>query len=330
MYLNQVFEFSMVLDNKNFQNVLAMTYDKINDWEEIEEYRDNSFASKGITVLYRNSQYKKKIKLIVNSAFLLNNKKMDSKKLIKKSNQYISKYFNSTYVLDDFNLTKVVFLADIDVGSIKNVFSYIKVLQRIGKVKGFSPSDYEHFNKNNSFCLDGNSNGIEFAIYNLKELLVNYFRKSEISYKKQKCIIEDSKNILRTEIRLTKQKTIRAYTNQIDDSNQVATLLEKNWEIFLDIFTQIIPFGDFYKKNTAIEIIQREIKDTLLKRRMLRLITLIPEKKSLLLAQKALNYRRIDDIMKAFEKINLSPITISKRQDVKYLENLYFYLFNEN
>ena len=63
---------------------------------------------------------------------------------------------------------------------------------------------------------------------------------------------------------------------------------------------------------------------------MLRLITLIPEKKSLLLAQKALNYRRIDDIMKAFEKINLSPITISKRQDVKYLENLYFYLFNEN
>jgi hypothetical protein len=33
---------------------------------------------------------------------------------------------------------------------------------------------------------------------------------------------------------------------------------------------------------------------------MLRLVELIPDKKSLLLAQKALNYRRIDKVMNAF------------------------------
>ena len=60
--------------------------------------------------------------------------------------------------------------------------------------------------------------------------------------------------------------------------------------------------------------------------KMLWLIGLVPEKKSLLLAQKALNYRRIDKVMKAFFDIELAPVTISKRQDVKKLDNLYNYL----
>ena len=67
-----------------------------------------------------------------------------------------------------------------------------------------------------------------------------------------------------------------------------------------------------------------------LRRRMLRLVALIPEKKSLLLAQKALNYRKIDDVMETFAKINVSPITISKRHDVKHLKCLYSYLDENN
>jgi len=79
-----------------------------------------------------------------------------------------------------------------------------------------------------------------------------------------------------------------------------------------------------------MEIIQREVKNMTLRRRMLRLVALVPEKKSLLLAQKALNYRKVDDVMGAFAKINVSPITISKRHDVKYLKSLYAYLDDEN
>jgi hypothetical protein len=59
---------------------------------------------------------------------------------------------------------------------------------------------------------------------------------------------------------------------------------------------------------------------------MLRLLDLIPEKKSLLLAQKVLNYRRIDKVMKAFFDIEVAPITISKRHDIKKLDNIYNYL----
>ena len=43
------------------------------------------------------------------------------------------------------------------------------------------------------------------------------------------------------------------------------------------------------------------------------MIDLIPEKKSLFLAQKALNSRKVDDVMEGFAKIGVSPVTICKR-----------------
>jgi len=89
---------------------------------------------------------------------------------------------------------------------------------------------------------------------------------------------------------------------------------------------RIIPFGNIYKKSKAEEIIRTKVKDTTIKRKMLWLVGLVPEKKSLLLAQKALNYRRIDKVMKAFFDIEVAPITISKRHGIKKLDNLYNHL----
>ena len=94
----------------------------------------------------------------------------------------------------------------------------------------------------------------------------------------------------------------------------------------LHILTKIIPYEGFYKKDKAVDIIWENIKDNRLRRRMLRLVALIPEKKSLYLAQKAMNYRNIEKVMEAFAEINVSPVTISKRQDVQYLKNIYRYL----
>jgi hypothetical protein len=59
---------------------------------------------------------------------------------------------------------------------------------------------------------------------------------------------------------------------------------------------------------------------------MLRLLRLVPEKKSLYNAIKELNTRNIDDIIFLFAKLNVSPITISKREDADYLKSLYSYL----
>ena len=94
----------------------------------------------------------------------------------------------------------------------------------------------------------------------------------------------------------------------------------------MSVFAQIVPYGDLYKKDAAVEIIRQKVKDLRLQQRMLRLIALIPEKKSVLLALKALNYRESDKIRGAFAKIGLPPATISKRHDVKCLKSLYSFL----
>ena len=323
MYVNQILELSMVLDNEHFQKVFARSYngeDYID--EDSGEFMDHSLSSKGITVIYRDSQYKKKIRLIVNTYMLVDDAS-DIDRLIRKLDKRIAEYFNGRYRIVDFVLSGMNLVADIDVGTRENAFAYLKVIQRIGRVKGFSPASYECFDDNASFCLSGNSNGIDFLIYDLEMAVMRQFKDSDA--KKLKPI----KGILRAEVRLVKPKAVRVYTDADDASGQIEDLLKDSRNIFLDTFAQVIPFGDFYKKDKAVEIIRKEVADSIMRRRMLRLLVLIPEKKSLRLAQKAMNCRNIEKIMDSFAKINLSPVTISKRHDVKYLECLYAYLLDE-
>jgi hypothetical protein len=96
--------------------------------------------------------------------------------------------------------------------------------------------------------------------------------------------------------------------------------------IFRDVVGQIVPFGDFQRKDKAIKIVKNEIKDPIFKEKMLELLNLIPQKKSLLLAQEALNYERIDKVMEIFRIMELSPITISNRHSVEKLEGIHRYL----
>ena len=126
-------------------------------------------------------------------------------------------------------------------------------------------------------------------------------------------------------MRLTKPKAIRAYTDADNVCGQIMGLIKDRQQIFLDTFARGVPFGDFHKKDTATKIIRREVSDNIMRRRMLRLLALIPEKKSLHLAQKELNCRNVEKVMEAFSKIGLAPVTISKRHEVKHLNSLYSY-----
>ena len=323
MYINQIFELSMVLAHERFHKVFKHVYNKAHYIETEEEYVDQSLEEKGITVKYRDSTYKKKIKLIVNTGWLLNGCEFHPDKVAWKLNKRIGEYFGFKFKLDDFYLSGMRLVMDINVGTHDAVMAYLKVFRRIGRVKGFSPVSYECFEDVDSFCLDGNSNGIEFMIYDLESLYRKQFREGDIGRKRFKELIKESEGILRTEIWLVKIKAVRAYAGEEDIFRQMINLSEKHQNIFLEIFARIIPFGDFYKKGNAEEIIQREIKDVRLRRQMLRLVELIPEKKSLYLAQKAMEYRNMEKVMDAFAKINVSPVTISKRQDVRWLKNIY-------
>ena len=323
MHINQAFELSMVLDHEKFHKILNTAgYLEEND----EGYIDKSLSGKGIIVKYRESQYKKKVRLIINAGLVLDSDQNDPDRFIRKLDKRIDRYFGHKYQMNDFDLSGMVLTADMDVCSRENVSAYLKVLQRIGRVKGFAPSEYDCFEEGTSFCLDGNSNGIEFRIYDLERMAVGHLEETDISRKKLQLMSRDMEGILRTEVRITKPKTVRSYAGNDDASEQTAALLENSKDVFLDTFVKVIPYGDFYKKDKAAEIVKNEVEDRILRRKMLRLLTLIPEKKSIYLAQKSMNCRNIEKVMKAFSDINVSPVTISKRYDVKYLKNIYDFL----
>ena len=289
------------------------------------KYADHTYTPKGITVLYQDSQYKKKIKLIVNPCRLLDSDKINPDKLIRKLEKHISGYFNNKCKLDDFELSGMDLITDIDVHSQDKVSDYLKVLHRVGKVKGFSLSKDNLLYDDGSLCFDGNSNGIKFALYDLDAMLYEQANEDYFNIG-QKSIPEDCEGLLRAEVVLMKPKAIRGYTNKACASKQIADLHDNRQQIFLETFMRIVPFGNFYKKGKAEEIIRAKVKDATIRRKMLWLVGLVHEKKSLLLAQKALNCRRIDKVMKAFFDIEVSPITISKRHRIKKLDNLYNYL----
>ena len=328
MYINQIFELSMVLDHERFHQVFKHVHSKIGCMENGEdEYIDQSLEEKGITVIYRDSQYRKKIKILVNSGASSKWSIADPEKFIRKLDKRIREYFGFKYKLNDFNLSGMTVVADINVGNSKMITEYLKVLRRIGRVKGFSTVSYECFDNNLSFCMEGNSNSMDFLLYDLKGTLADQLRQTGIGRKELKSVVEEAEGVLRSEVRLTKPKAIRAYTKGSDISAQIVELSGKSKDVFFETVTRIVPFGDFYKKDEAVQIIQRDVKDNVMRRKMLRLVELIPEKKSLYLAQKAMEYRNMEKVVESFAKINVSPITISKRHNIKYLKNLYAYIF---
>ena len=314
MYLKNTFELTLNMDANKFHKLLDRVF---NDLESFEEniYVDHNFTSKGVTIIYHDSQYKKRIKLIVNPYRLSDSEETAHEKAARKLDKRVNSYFNYKYQLNDFSLTGMTLATDIDVRDREKVSAYIKMLHRIGKVKGFSPSTNNWLNDNIGFCLDGNSNGIQFMAHNLENLC-----------REQKSIAKKLNSLLRVEVRLVKPKAIRTYTNKSVVSEQIADLSVIGQKIFLDTFMRVVPFGNFYKKDKAVEIIREKITDGTIRRRMLRLVELVPEKKSLILAQKALQYRDIDRVMKAFTELNVSPVTLPKSMKLKSLDSLYSYL----
>ena len=322
MVISLTFELSMTLDTDHFQRIFTT---KVGYLKELDnEYVDPSLAEKGITVIYRDSRYKKRIRLLVNTSLVVADSS-NTDKLIRKLGKRIDEYFDHKYGLDDFTLSGVTLTLDINVGSRTNVSDYLKGLQRIGKVKGFSPVEYECFDSKASFCLSGKSNDTDFLLYDLEAATVGQLRNADAGRKQLQAASMQTKGILRAEVKLTKPKAVREYVDATDVASQITKVMKNSTEIFMDTFARIIPFGDFHKMDAAVEIVRSEVKGITMRRKMLRLLTLIPEKKSLHLAQKAMNCRDVDKVMETFTKISLSPVTISKRHDIKHLENIYSY-----
>ncbi|MCL2703078.1 MAG: hypothetical protein FWE91_05665 [Defluviitaleaceae bacterium] len=88
MFQQVRFELTLILDSEKFSKLFDRAY---NTFEHVDEnvYADYVLTSNGITVLYQDNQYKKKIKLIVNPYRLLDTDNPNSEKLARKLDKKI-------------------------------------------------------------------------------------------------------------------------------------------------------------------------------------------------------------------------------------------------
>ena len=351
------FELANEYTTKEFNRLLSCGYKnakqnknrlgKSTKYKQLDVRVDDSLAHQGITIEYHNGNFKKFIKLIVNPSEVLGGCDMklwkanntNTERLIEILKIHIDDYFNSEYKLNDFLLTRVEVTANLYVGK-DNIPAYVNLMHKIGKVKKFSPkyskSEYStgRINKAHSFDLEGKSNNMGFTVYDKESDLSNKLNKAKTSDTKLKLKskIKESKGILRIEVRLKKRKAIIAALQDITKETDISTVKEiklvsrKCRDIFWSTFTTIIPNGDFYKLSDAEEIVNTSDLKKKQKEKMLRLLKLIPEKKSVYLALKELKVRDTDDVMDWFKELDLSPVTISTRGEVDYLRNLFDYL----
>jgi len=188
------------------------------------------------------------------------------------------------------------FMAEMDVND--RATDYFKMLNTIGKVRCFQPLKS---NGDTSFGLISRTKGVEFYVNGL----------------------ENDKETLRAEVRLTSRGTIRAYSDKKDTAKRIRDIVDKCENIFLHTFRHVIPYGDCYKKPKAEQLIYERGPGGKLRKKMLRLVALIPEKKSIQLALKALDYRNYEEVLEKFAEIGVSPVTIKKRASGKKLQSLY-------
>ena len=329
-------ELSLDLDRFKYKELKSIAFDKAkgSHWinksksksgEYCTVYTDKVLTSSGVTVEYHESFLRYSVKLIVNPSKVLGGDDIPKlwkptdrniKSLLRSLKAHIKDYFDSEHKLNDFKLTRIDLTVNIDVGSRENVSHYIKILHRLGRVKGFAPKykkSNKWINKNLSFDLKGKTKPIEFSAYD----------------KEAQSEMKAAKGILRVEIRLM--------NIEIKDSNisgQIKDLSKRSKEIFMILFQRIIPRGDHYSKKQATALIEDNIADIIPNKRerdntlgrMKELLELIPTKKSLHLAQKAFAYRDVNRIMETFAKLNVYPVTIGKNMKFNYLKSLYSYL----
>jgi hypothetical protein len=336
IYSPHTFELTLYLGYEKYDKYLRRAFKGakanhrlIKDENDENIHYDEALKSHGVRIMYVWNNYRKRIILVVNPSKLLGGD--DIPKLWKPSERNISEmldeleehidgYFDSEVELNDFTLTRMDFTVNINLKNRKSVSDYIKVLHNLGKVKGFTPmKDVSWINKELAFVLRGNSNDIIFWAYDKEG------REEMIDSPKSR--IKAAKGILRIEIQLTTNRALLKFTDKSSTKKQIKNLAKQSEDIFLHNFERIMPRGDFHKKGKAEEFVGKEVTLTSAEqRKMLKLIEFIPKKKSLLLAQRELKSKDIKNIMRAFEGLDLCPVTISKRHGVKHLRSLYYHL----
>ena len=64
---------------------------------------------------------------------------------------------------------------------------------------------------------------------------------------------------MRLEVKLDRSKAVNSYTEATATKEVIKELLLERQNIFMMVLKQIIPYGNFYKKDKTMEILHNEV-----------------------------------------------------------------------
>lgn len=288
------------------------------------------FESQGIRTVIMDNPFRPYIAFQISLNTLLNGEYVDlityqeASLAIQYSEIMITEWLGEKYIFNELYLCRVDLCVNVDVGSPENVTQYIRQLyktnmRRSFKIRGLKNPD---INKNAGFTATNEDEGLELAAYNKKHQL-----EAELGIPAQ-----EHENILRIEFRLKKESTIDKFTNNsYSNDEKIIDLIQRSKNIMLAALPMLLPDGDYYKLNNAIDIVHDRIKSYRLRDCMELILRLTADKHGLKSARKAMRKagvagNLISDAIAAFNDIGVNPVTLKKNAKVKFLPSLYKYL----
>lgn len=248
----------------------------------------------------------------------------EAEQAMRLAERMITDWMGEDYSCDKLTLCRVDLCVNVDVGSPENVTQYIKQLYKINMRKSYKIRGLRNtaINKTVGFTTEYEQDGTELAVYNKKHQLEDALGIPADEYK----------NILRIEFRLKKQSTINKYVDDtLSNTGKILSLIENGKDIIKTVLPKLLPGGDYYKLDKAIDIVYELEKDTRLRRTMEQFLRLTAEKHGLKSARAAMKSVGITDryitrLLKSFEEIEVNPVALKKNSKQKFLPSLYRYL----
>lgn len=245
----------------------------------------------------------------------------DTDIMLDMVNEYLEKFHTAMPAADVCKMHRIDFCANIEMSDQKEIFEYIKILQRgYCPPKYFIETFYDLKAKRNK--QPKNSCGFEKK----KITKVVYYNKYDQLKDNKKCKnIEDARNILRAEIQCNTRK-VRHLINKfgctsvrgfLKHSNKIGTYI---FEHYANVFCGS---GNFHKIDEIYKKIDASKFKEKSKIKMHELVRLSAKHKSLQTAIDNLGWSHsvVKDILKKFDKIGTSPVVIPLRSKYDMFEN---------
>ena len=226
--------------------------------------------------------------------------------------------------ISDCTIARIDYCANVKLDSAKDVELYLDLLKRCNIPDNFEIKKYYDKKAKKKIILqDGlilsRSNLVNITFYNKQRQM----GKQDFNY--PDC--NNANGIIRFEIQCLKRKAFNL--TKRTKSKDIAEFLNKSDKICDDVFTQYLPSlygtGDFYTLERAMEIISHSNYSDKTKKKMIWLVNKASKYSNL---NKAINEMhnfydaKVErDLIKKFNKCNLSPLTIPRRWNIKHFSN---------